>query len=158
MLFKTHGPLCQALVQELCAKIIPPCITSPIKQKKKFALFLLDDMVEFLGDALAPQFSDVSTALVAFATNQSPALRQAASYGLGMMAKNSGGLFGGVAPQVLQALKTAIEFENPSVAAGGKSKEKQWKHARDNAISALGKVLKHQPGSVDAATIVPAWL
>ena len=39
-----------------------------------------------------------------------------------------------------------------------KSKAKQFNHARDNAISALGKIIRHQGTNVDAAALVPNWL
>jgi hypothetical protein len=52
IIFKTHGPLCGNLLQELFTNILPPALSSEEKQKTKFALFLLDDMVEFLGPEL----------------------------------------------------------------------------------------------------------
>ena len=31
-------------------------------------------------------------------------------------------------------------------------------HAKDNAVSALGKIIKFQSGTVDAASLIPNWL
>jgi hypothetical protein len=31
-------------------------------------------------------------------------------------------------------------------------------HAKDNAVSALGKIIKFQSGLVDAASLIPNWL
>jgi hypothetical protein len=38
-----------------------------------------------------------------------------------------------------------------------KNKQTQFNHARDNAIAALGKIIKHQEANIDAATIIPGW-
>lgn len=39
-----------------------------------------------------------------------------------------------------------------------KSKAKQFYHAKDNAVSALGKVIRYQTANIDAGTIIPEWL
>ena len=39
-----------------------------------------------------------------------------------------------------------------------KSKQTQFNHARDNAIAALGRIIKYQEVHIDAATIIPTWL
>ncbi len=49
IIFKTHGSLSGGLVQELLNTILPPAMISTEKQKTKFGLFIMDDMVEFLG-------------------------------------------------------------------------------------------------------------
>jgi hypothetical protein len=138
--------------------VLRETVTSHIKQKKKFALFILDDMVEFLGEGLGVKFTDVSEALLAFAANPSPALRQASSYGIGMMAQNCGPLFAQVSQNCLTQLKLSIEIAKPPADAAGKNKEKQWRHARDNAISALGKMVRYQSHCIDVNVIVPSWI
>lgn len=49
ILFKTHKELTGNLLNVLFNNVLPGAITSEIKEKMKFALFILDDMVEFLG-------------------------------------------------------------------------------------------------------------
>jgi hypothetical protein len=39
-----------------------------------------------------------------------------------------------------------------------KSKVKQFMHAKDNAVSALGKIIKFQHATVDANSLIPNWL
>ena len=51
-LFKTHGPLCGDLINQLINVTLPTALNSNEKQKTKFGLFVMDDMVEFLGPAL----------------------------------------------------------------------------------------------------------
>jgi len=39
-----------------------------------------------------------------------------------------------------------------------KSKQSQFNHAKDNAVAALGKVLKYQQNCCDMNILVPYWL
>lgn len=39
-----------------------------------------------------------------------------------------------------------------------KSKQTQYYHARDNAVAALGKVLKFQSNCVDINNLIPYWM
>lgn len=49
ILFKTHINFVASLVQKLQTEIIPSAFTSPDQKRRKFGLFVLDDMVEHLG-------------------------------------------------------------------------------------------------------------
>ena len=48
-LLKTHKESVAGLVQRLRNEIIPDCFASPEQKRQKFALYILDDMVEHLG-------------------------------------------------------------------------------------------------------------
>lgn len=39
-----------------------------------------------------------------------------------------------------------------------KTKASQFRHARDNAVAALGKVLKFQGANVDSASLIPNYV
>jgi hypothetical protein len=53
----------------------------------KFGIFLIDDMIEYLGyDILQEQWANFGDILGKFTQEKSVVLRQAASYGLGMFA------------------------------------------------------------------------
>ena len=84
------------------------------------------------------------------------ALRQAACYGVGLMAEKGAGSYAEISNDCLQGLKVAIE--QPVPANEKKSKVKQYYHARDNAVSALGKIIKFQHGTVDPNVYVPHWI
>jgi hypothetical protein len=61
ILFKTHGPHCRNLVHVLQTTVLPAVVADGSKQKQKFLLFILDDMVEFLGpDFLGPAYPAVA--------------------------------------------------------------------------------------------------
>ena len=56
----------------------------------------------------------------------------------------------------MNGLKAAIEFTMPT--GEKKSKSKQYHHAKDNAVSALGKIIKHQSHTINPNEIIPNWL
>jgi hypothetical protein len=56
----------------------------------KFGIFLIDDMVEYLGyEILQEQWFNFGTLLAKFTQEKSCILRQAACYGLGIFAENT---------------------------------------------------------------------
>lgn len=88
-----------------------------------------------------------------------PALRQAAAYGIGVMAQNGGQAFAQIVNVCLGGLKAAIDYELPASHKEKKSKVKQFKHAKDNAVSALGKVIRYQTATLtDAEGIISGWI
>ena len=48
-LFKTHKESVSGLVARLRYEVIPACFASSEQKRFKFALFILDDMIEHLG-------------------------------------------------------------------------------------------------------------
>ena len=91
IIFKTHGNICGNLLQELFTSILPPALDSKEKSKNKFALFIMDDMVEFLGpEILGEHYVIVSRSIIKFCSADISAIRQAAAYGIGMMAEKGG--------------------------------------------------------------------
>lgn len=76
ILFKTHGPLCGNLIQELFATIVPNALQSNEKQKTKFSLFIMDDMVEFLGpELLGEHYVFVAKEIIKFCVSPVSACR-----------------------------------------------------------------------------------
>lgn len=60
VIFKTHKDHCQNLAQKLINTILPEVAKHESKQKQKFLLFILDDMVEFLGPSfLGPVYPQI---------------------------------------------------------------------------------------------------
>ena len=75
-----------------------------------------------------------------------------------MVAQHGGTAFQPNSQLCLQSIRNAIEYQMDSSVREKKSKATQFHHARDNAVAALGKILKHQAGSVDTGMLVPHWL
>lgn len=94
VLFKTHKERVQNLVQDLINNKLPALAKIETKQKRKFMLFILDDMVEYLGpDFLGPVYPKIVEQICANANSKFAAIRQAAVYGIGMVAQHGGAAF-----------------------------------------------------------------
>ena len=119
----------------------------------------MDDMVEFLGpDLLGPLYIQIAQQIIKQCSSPTAAVRQAASYGIGIMAEKAGAHFGQISNDCLLGLKAAIEFPMPANVKEKKTKVKQFMHAKDNAVSALGKIIKFQQYIVDPNSLIPNWL
>lgn len=94
ILFKTHKPHCNDLVQKLITGVLPEIAKQTTKHSQKFLLFVLDDMVEFLGpDFLGPVYPQIVTQICSYSGSKFSAIRQAAVYGVGMIAQHGGAAF-----------------------------------------------------------------
>lgn len=74
------------------------------------------------------------------------------------MAEKAGAHFALISNVCLQGLKLAIEFTMPANVKEKKQKVKQFMHAKDNAVSALGKIIKFQSAVVDVKPLISNWL
>lgn len=74
------------------------------------------------------------------------------------MAEKGGAAFAQIVNHCLEGLKIAIEYAMPAAIKERKSKVKQFNHAKDNAVSALGKVIRYQTACIDAQALIPGWL
>jgi hypothetical protein len=68
--------------------MLPQAFASTDQKRRKFGLFVLDDMVEHLGPTYFTQtdFNTIVQTICSFCTHQSASLRQASSYGIGIIA------------------------------------------------------------------------
>jgi len=149
-LFKTHKDKVADLVVTLRTKLLFEAFKSNEQKRLKFALFILDDMVEHLGPSyFSPEdYSQIVQTVCSYTGSQSASLRQASAYGVGVIASNRGEAFVQYADSCLAALKLSIEFAMTPKVQGKKSKIQQYHHARDNAIASVGKVIKHHTNYV----------
>ena len=86
-LFKTHKNIIQNVLATLFNGWIPNALSHTDKTKQKFGLYILDDMIEFLGpEILGQHYKEISQQIIKFCASQTHALRQAAAYGVGLIA------------------------------------------------------------------------
>jgi len=159
VIFKTHKEFSRPLCEELLSKTLPEFAKVEIKRKQKFILFLLDDMVEFLGpEFLGVTYTNIVTQICQYSGSKYAAIRQAAVYGIGMIAQHGGVAFLDNAMVCLTSLKTAIDFPIDNKTKEKKTKLNQYNYARENGISALGKILKYQPSTPDIQNLLNHWI
>ena len=146
-------------MQELFTNILPPALSSEEKSKLKFGIYTMVDMVEFLGPELLGQhYLLIAQQIIKFCNHSISPIRQAAAYGIGIMAEKGGQSYSLIAPQCMQGLQVAIDYQMSASVKEKKQKVKQFMHAKDNAVAALGKIIRYQAATVDVALLVPNWL
>ena len=90
-LFKTHKTMTLGLANFLISNILPQVFTEGQSENMlKFGIFLIDDMAEYLGyDLLQSHWSSFSQVLLKYTAEKSCVLRQAACYGVGILASST---------------------------------------------------------------------
>ena len=154
ILFKTHKeltlPLVNVLYTEVLTKVLQPGLSDKMH---KFGLFLIDDMIEYLGIELIPnEWPHLSEALLKYATDKTCFVRQAALYGIGVLALKSKDAFAPLAETCLVKILEALKIPK------GNESDRVYGFARDNAVSALGKIIQASGAKLNAEVIIPEWL
>ena len=153
-LFKSHTdfslPIVRYLFENVLRLFLDP---SASEEDHKFGVYIIDDIVEYVGPGRVPeQWGTLAEAIMRYGSSVNDAVRQAACYGLGIFSqKTDPSLFTNWSSSVLQVLSTAISMPP------GKS-TRTFGNARDNAIAALGRVLRYQSQNVDTARWLPFWI
>lgn len=91
VLFKTHKELTLGIVETLYSQVLSHALQEKQSEEMhKFGIFIIDDMIEFLGIELIPEkWPHLCEALLRFACHKSCAVRQAAAYGIGVLSEKS---------------------------------------------------------------------
>jgi hypothetical protein len=77
----------------------------------KFGIFVIDDMIEFLGIELIPdKWPQLCEALLRFACHKACSVRQAAAYGIGVLSEKSHQQFSENAPKCIARLFEALQI------------------------------------------------
>lgn len=153
-IFKTHSNFSLDIVNFLYEKVLSKFLAPETSSEDhKFAIFVIDDIIEYIGqDVVGDKWNALCEAITRYADDSDDAVRQAAVYGLGVFAAGSSAeVYSAWSASILQKLEEAIKIPPTS-------NTKTHGYARDNAIAALGRIIKHQSGLVDLNAIVPVWV
>jgi len=159
-LFETHGHLTLELVDEIIKNYIPNYLLETSSNfEKLLALLLLGDMAEFLKqDLLSKIWSDICTILIKYSPHSNYEVRNAACYGLGVFAQSTTKNFEEYGKNIISAVIKVINL--PIDKKLKKTEKENLKFARDNAVSALGKIIKCHgqefPNELD--TLLDLWV
>lgn len=155
-LFKTHKTMTLGFANYLITNVLPQVFTEQQTENMlKFGIFLIDDMVEFLGyELLQAHWASFSQVLLKYTSEKSCVLRQAACYGLGIFASMtpSSVLTAENVDVWLQALYESVKV------AKGSEKEKTYGHCRDNGVAAIGKIIKAHLSIFDVRPALSFWI
>jgi hypothetical protein len=159
-LFETHGHLTLELVDEIIKNYIPNYLLDTSSNfEKLLALLLLGDMAEFLKqDLLSKIWSDICTILIKYSPHSNYEVRNAACYGLGVFAQSTTKNFSEYGQNIITAVINVINL--PIDKKLKKTEKENLKFARDNAISALGKIIKYhgQEFPNELNSLIDLWL
>ncbi|KAJ2636096.1 importin subunit beta-3 [Coemansia sp. RSA 1286] len=149
---KTHGPAYVPLFQNML-----PLARKYLQERdpaaRQWAICVFDDLVEFAGPASAQFAGDFLDAIaVALRQTESPDLRQAAAYGVGIMAKSGGDAYADFV--IATALPAMLEMIGRPDA-----RETENIFATENMVSAVAKVLRVYVSRLggDAQAVLQAW-
>ena len=154
-IFKSHKELSLEIAKKMISDVLPKYFlekASPFE--KKMGLFIMDVMVEFLGQELLNEiWPNIAKTLVAFIDVSNSDLRQAASYGLGEFIKNTKVNYELYANDILTALGKGL-----LVSSDGQTTD-EYGQAKDNIVTAIGKLIKFQGNNYSNLTeIIDKWL
>lgn len=158
ILFKTHQAESLDIANYIYNTILPQSLDAKSSPKMhKFGIFLVDDMVEYLGyQLLADKWLNLLEALLKYSSAKPCEVRQAAVYGIGIFAEKSVGFINEsnvqCLTQMLQALKVSLDLPQ------GDEKAKVYGHTKDNSIAAIGRILKNHSDKVDSVALLNLWL
>ncbi|XP_036401280.1 importin-5 [Megalops cyprinoides] len=117
---------------------------------RQWGLCIFDDVVEHCSPSSFKYAEYFLRPMLQSLCDSSPEVRQAAAYGVGVMAQFGGENYRPFCTEAIPLLVGVIQ------AADSKSKENI--NATENCISAVGKVMKFRPECVSVNEVLPHWL
>ena len=154
-LFKTHKQYSLVIAKKMVTDVLPKYFNEKASNfEKKMGLFIMDDMVEFLGQELLGQiWPDISQTLMRYVNNKSCEIRQAASYGLGEFIKHTNTDYSKYANDILKVLYKGLEITSEG------EQEDEYQSAQDNIVTAMGKLIKFRGKEYpNLKQIIEKWL
>ena len=140
-LFDTHKNLTLEIVEKFLKNYLPKYFNEQSSTfEKKLGVLIIDDMAEFLQqDLLGNIWTDIAKIMITYSNHKDYELRNAAAYGLGIFAKFTKNNFKTYENDLLNSIINAMTFPSDIP----KADKEDMKFAKDNAVSALGKVIKY---------------
>ena len=159
-LFETHKKLTLELVEKLIKEYLPIYFKEESSNfEKTLGLLLVDDMAEFLQqDLLENIWGQIEQIMIKYSSHSYYEVRNAACFGLGVFSQYTKHDFSNYGKDILTAVMNVIKL--PIEKSLSKTDKENYKFARDNAVSALGKIIKYHgqefPGELD--NLIDFWV
>ncbi|CAD5228158.1 unnamed protein product [Bursaphelenchus okinawaensis] len=120
---------------------------------RQWGTCIYDDIIEYGGDQGRLQYQQVylPNLLRHAGDDDYPEVRQAAAYGIGVLAMKGGPQFAPFCAEAVTVMAHAINLPNARESEEGLA-------ATENAISAVAKILKHNSSALDTNTVIPAFI
>ena len=144
VLFDTHKNYTLEFVDKIIKQYLPKYFKETSSSfEKNLGLLLIDDMAEFLQqDIISNIWDDICNLLIKYASDKNDELRNSACYGLGVFSQFTKNNYNKYSQNIVMALINTINLPIDKNLTKDEKTKKQF--AKDNGVSALGKVLKYQ--------------
>ena len=160
VLFDTHKRFTLEIVDKIIKEYLPKYFNdSSSSFEKTLGLLLVDDMVEFLQQEIIGKIWDnLCAILLKYSNNADDEVRNAACYGLGVFSqctqKDYSKYYKEILTNLISAMNLPINKNLP------KADKKAKQYAKDNAVSALGKILKYHRTELgaDYDKVLDLWI
>nr|XP_032627337.1 importin-5 [Chelonoidis abingdonii] len=117
---------------------------------RQWGLCIFDDIVEHCSPSSFKYAEYFLRPMLQSICDNSPEVRQAAAYGVGVMAQFGGESYRPFCTEALPLLVRVIQSPD--------AKTKENVNATENCISAVGKIMKFKPDCVNVEEVLPHWL
>lgn len=154
-IFKHHRELCMEVVNKLLVEYLPKYLKDESSNfEKKLGFFIMDDMIEFLGqELLFNVWNDIFQILIKYSTSSSCEIRQAVVYGIGEFAKFTKKDYENYYVHSFNALIASTEVKKLDI-----DDKDDFNAARDNGVSSIGKIIKYQAERINLKETVNKWV
>lgn len=147
-LAKYSGEQFLPLFQEILPVVLELLKPTNKPSDRQVALCIFDDVMEGIGKPALPLLQHFYSSVVEAINDSDAAVRQAAVFGIGVVAEVGRDQIQSQIPDILNRLISVINQQD--------SRSDTYVNATENAISSVGKITKL--GLVDASKILPMWL
>ena len=139
ILFKTHKNSSQEIVKIILEKLIPNFLSQNTNFEIKMAIYLIDDLIEFLGENyLSSQWDFFFKNLTIQVNKEDCEIRQSAAYGLGIFAQFTSD-YSKYAEESIKNLQKSLIYTPDD-----NTDEEEFGLAKDNIVASIGKIIKFQ--------------
>ncbi|XP_073040413.1 uncharacterized protein [Primulina eburnea] len=149
-LIKTFKTSFLPFFDELSSYLMPMWGKDKTAEERRIAICIFDDLAEQCREAALKYYDTYLPFLLEACNDESPDVRQAAVYGIGICAEFGGSVVKPLVGEALSRLNIVIKHPN--------ALQQDNVMAYDNAVSALGKICQFHRDSINSAQVVPAWL
>uniref|UniRef100_A0A670KJC7 Importin 5 n=1 Tax=Podarcis muralis TaxID=64176 RepID=A0A670KJC7_PODMU len=130
---------------------------------RQWGLCIFDDVIEHCSPSSFKYAEYFLRPMLQSICDNSPEVRQAAAYGIGVMAQFGGDNYRPFCTGILHAIYLAhilyfAYYYNAVVIQSADAKTKENINATENCISAVGKIMKFKPDCINVEEVLPHWL
>ncbi|XP_066113316.1 ran-binding protein 6 isoform X2 [Saccopteryx bilineata] len=149
-LFSTYKEKILPWFEQLLPLIVNLICSSRPWPDRQWGLCIFDDIIEHCSPTSFKYVQYFRWPMLLNIHDNNPEVRQAAAYGLGVMAQFGGDDYCSLCSEAIPLLVKVIKCAN--------SKTKKNVIATENCISAVGKILRFKPNCVNIDEVLPHWL